>query len=410
MVSGSLDQVSAANKVAGKMRLSLFFFFLLAAAFIPTWPFLLLDADREGGFIKVHHLIALTLVGVLFDKNGPAMSRSLVVFFGVSFATILITGLIGGFYTNFLVNYFYCAFCAVVGTQLYSRLGHQEFMQALRIGGRMFAAGLVIEMILNARQFIDAFSGTIPHPDSFLNPGGVNIEGAYLVIITALELGTPYFWPIGIFGIAFGAASASRSAELGALMVIGWGFWLSLTGRQRIMAIVAGASVLGIVTPIVLLNYSDVNIIARFVQVGSVQDVAVFERLLMWYGAFQAFLANPFGHGPGAAAQIVAQTSPEWLGDTNIHNIYLQFAVDLGLQGILTYLFVAFVSIRKFVLYGRGRYALGFAFLAYLILAIQEFRGYDQIIFLFLGALTIAKPSEIQASINFTASRQPNIA
>jgi O-antigen ligase len=184
-------------------------------------------------------------------------------------------------------------------------------------------------------------------------------------------------------------------------MLISLRIWLSLSSRARWLLIACIVATVFFVGTALMSSgsLSELGILQRFAEVGSEEDAGSLGRLILWYGAFMAFLANPLGYGAGAAALLVSRTMPNWLGEMNVHNVYLQFAVDLGIQGLLAFVAVAVSCVRRFA-WGHWRHPLGAAVVIYLILAFQGFRGSDHFMFLRYGALTIATRQEMAAGVD----------
>jgi O-antigen ligase len=274
-------------------------------------------------------------------------------------------------------------------------MGIDEFMGCLRVVGRIFAICLIIEMIVLSGDFYDAFIGNIDHPMSLWNAAGVNGEGSYFCFFVALEIGTAYFWPMVMLALAYGAGAASRTTELGALMCITALIWSRLTPQQRKTSLIAIAVAGAVVVAVVINYFSEVGVVQRILEIGSQADPGTVGRFILWFAALEAFIAYPFGYGLGMAATFAASVSPLWGGENNVHNIYLQFAVDGGIQTLIAYLAIVFVVWRNFIAWSNWRLPLGLACVIYQLFGLEELRGYDTLPFLLIGALTILTRREI---------------
>ena len=90
-----------------------------------------------------------------------------------------------------------------------------------------------------------------------------------------------------------------------------------------------------------------------------------------------------FGYGVGNGVPLMEEISGLTFVENNVHNIYLQFLLEGGIQSLLLFLFmVGHILIRPAE--GQQRNIKAFLFL-YLMLALIEFSGYEAYFWFFVG-------------------------
>lgn len=395
MSSASSDAIpQPLARAAGATRLTLFVYFLLASNIRISWPPLGGDPLIYGsGGLKAHHMLALSLVTFLLFKRECPIAWPLRAFFAIGAATAAFAAMRGNLLLIPLSNFIYCAYAVIIGCALFESLGKEQFLRSLRIAGRLFAATCLIEAVVQFDQFSAAAAGLLPHPLTVLNGGGANIESTFFAFAVALELGTAWFWPMMFAGLLFAAGGASRSGQLVLLFTFGIWLWGYLSPRMRLFFLGALGATVGIVAVYFLQEVLSAGFLRRFATLGSETDRGFLGRVMVWGGALYSIREYPFGHGVGMAAPLVAAWTPFWHGEDNVHNIYLQFFVDLGVQSLVAFLIVAFFCVLAFVR-GGVRHPIGAVIAAYLAVGLLELRGYDIFPFLLIGPyLTIVAPS-----------------
>ena len=89
----------------------------------------------------------------------------------------------------------------------------------------------------------------------------------------------------------------------------------------------------------VIFNQLGINFIADFVNNFLQKDITFSGRTLIWMNSINIFLSSPiWGHGATASGNIV--------GNLSAHNILLQILVENGLIGLISFLYIFFVTLR----------------------------------------------------------------
>ena len=148
--------------------------------------------------------------------------------------------------------------------------------------------------------------------------------------------------------------------------------------------VLAGLGVVGLRVAIRTANeYGDAAYVAqRFSEIG--EDPGSLGRMTLWRGGLRVFAENPMGVGAGNAVPMLRRVLGVAVPEDNLHNIYLQQAVETGLPGLVVLLvFAAFVALR--VVRSRFRDQLLLFVAAYLVAGVLQFTGVDAILWLVYG-------------------------
>jgi len=120
----------------------------------------------------------------------------------------------------------------------------------------------------------------------------------------------------------------------------------------------------------------------RFSTIG--EDPGSVGRLVLWRGGLRVFEENPLGVGVGNAVPMLRRVLGIDVIEDNLHNIYLQHAVETGIPGLAALLLLAAMTAWRVV---RSRYRdhLLLFVAAYLVAGLIEFTGVDAIFWLAYG-------------------------
>lgn len=195
---------------------------------------------------------------------------------------------------------------------------------------------------INPRQIVD---GSLSFYRAFSTLGGPNQLGAYLLlplafaIVYGIKNKNKWFLvgvPLLLAGLAL---SFSRSAWLGALATLFFSILLVLTKKQRIYFVLLSFVAMIMLTGSVYLlaksnqRFQNVVLHGSYVEnqiIGSDQ-----QRITALSNAVGAVVEEPFGHGLGSAGPASFQSSKPVITE----NWYLQIAYEVGIFGLLLYLF-----------------------------------------------------------------------
>jgi O-antigen ligase len=254
--------------------------------------------------------------------------------------------------------------------------------------------------------FVVYLANPFGHPDvPTLSGGGLNLEATWLALSSTFLIGTVLFIP---FAVAAAATSALYATRAGIVIVVlagcaalvhAWGQWrvtrvapvepaVSARSRRRrkraMTLVVAAAAAYAFGAAFVTVRqYGDPAYVAqRFATIGN--EPGSMGRLTLWRGGLRVFAEYPFGVGIGNAVPMLRRVLGVDVPEDNLHNIYLQHAVETGLPGLLALLVFAAMVGRR-LLASRFRDPLLIFVGAYLVVGVIQFSGVDAILWLIYG-------------------------
>jgi len=123
----------------------------------------------------------------------------------------------------------------------------------------------------------------------------------------------------------------------------------------------------------------------RFSAIG--EEPGSMGRLTLWRGGMRVFAEFPLGVGLGNAVPMLRRTLGVDVPEDNLHNIYLQHAVETGVPGLLALLIFGTMAARRLVA-SRFRDHLLVFVCGYLVAGVIQFTGVDAIFWLIYGLQT----------------------
>lgn len=239
----------------------------------------------------------------------------------------------------------------------------------------------------------------------YMSTGGRNIEASLLALLSILLLGTRVY-PIAA-GIALltSGMMLSRAGLLGAAVSIGIAAYRTRKTRHYYLYTFLGVAMMVLIGGLVLSSVIDIPVLDRFnLQAETQLEHKNVGRLALWNSAAAALEQNLLGYGVGNGVPLMEQISGLTFVENNVHNIYLQFLLEGGVQSLLLFLaLVTHILLRPTE--GQQRNIKAFL-LCYLMLAFIEFSGYEAYFWFFVGmfyARTDARRA--QARIDATARK-----
>jgi O-antigen ligase len=218
----------------------------------------------------------------------------------------------------------------------------------------------------------------------FFVVGGWNIE---LTSIAFISLITPskklklslIFYTV-IFSLAFQSRSGIIAVTISLLLFLK-DFNLIRKNTRLLMYLCAGVLLL-FATPYILQSESFEKLSDRMLDIN--QELSYESsgegRLTLWSKGLDLFSDSPFGLGVGnSVVEIKRKFSMTYLHENNLHNIYIQALLDLGLLG-----FTILISISLYMLvkYFKGQQNLR-VFAIYFCIGMIQFFLYDPAIWLY---------------------------
>ena len=363
-----------------------------------------LIAEDAGATPKAYHaLLALAGLGVLAHGKIARPRAEMLLYFGVTIASTLVAYLlyeprVAGI--KLLID----LYAALVATSLGYLFNRGMVLRAWRVAGLAFVIVVTLKNLTHVPEFIAYLARPFNHPDvPSLAGGGLNLEATWLALSSFFMIGTVLFVPVTLLAAATSALYASRVGVVIAVMALcgavahawGMGRLRALAQRRssnraaiyirRIAALVFVGTSIGVVAAVVRVarQYGDATYVAeRFGTIG--EDPGSVGRLVLWRGGLRVFEENPLGVGAGNAVPILRRVLGVDVPEDNLHNIYLQHAVETGIPGLAALLLLAAMVARR-VVRSRYRDQLLLFVAAYLVAGLIQFSGVDVIFWLAYG-------------------------
>ena len=295
---------------------------------------------------------------------------------------------------------------ALIGTQLGRVSDARTVLRGCRIASVVFLIIVTVKNVQHVPAFVAYLANPLGHPDvPTLSNGGVNIEATWLALSSTFLIGTALFIP---FAMAAAATSALYASRVGIVLVAlagcaavahAWGQWHatrvarvepavsapSQRGRKRATTLIvtaAAAYAFGAAMVTVRQLGDPAYVAQRFATIG--EEPGSMGRLTLWRGGLRVFAEYPLGVGVGNAMPMFRRVIGVDVPEGNLHNIYLQHAVETGLPGLLALLVFAAMVGRR-LLASRFRDPLLIFVGGYFVAGVIQFTGVDAIVWLIYG-------------------------
>lgn len=241
------------------------------------------------------------------------------------------------------------------------------------------------------------YSRSIEKGDFFyLASGGRNIEATLLGMLSVLLVGSRWFVPSLFISLLSSVLMLSRAGLVAVLISIIWWALNSGVGVKKfyIASLVTGICALLIVGTSE--KKDELRIVDRF-NIQDEQSLAASRqgRLAMWNEAVGRIKENPLGFGVGNGFLQMNKYVGMHFRENNVHNIFLELTLDGGVQSLVLLLTsgIVILSTRNRQVIPEVRIAI-----AYLILGLVEFIGYDAIGWFFIGASCAIRLTESEVN------------
>jgi O-antigen ligase len=362
-----------------------------------------LVADDAGATPKLYHA-ALLLAGALIAFRGRiARPRSeMLVYFAVMIAATLLAYAaneprVAG--VKLLIAFYVALVAGGVGRAA----GRAVVLRACRVASVAFLVLVTAKNLQHIPAFVMYLASPIGHPDvPTLAGGGLNLEATWLALASVFLIGTAFFVPFVLTAAATSALYASRAgiviAALAACAALAYawgsrraepvdaaGRRLVRRRRSRIIAFVVAAIALGATAAAVraVRQVGDPTYVAqRFATIG--EEPGSMGRMTLWRGGLRVFAEFPLGVGVGNAVPTLRRVLGVDVPEDNLHNIYLQHAVETGIPGLVALLVLA-VTVARRPIAVRFRDHLLLFVAGYFVAGAIQFTGVDVMLWLVYG-------------------------
>jgi hypothetical protein len=122
-------------------------------------------------------------------------------------------------------------------------------------------------------------------------------------------------------------------------------------------------------------------------------------RLELWEGSLKSIKENVFGHGAFNAIQSLKINNVYPGFNDNVHNVYLQYFLDFGVQSFIIFIYIIY-KIFRISFDTKFENVFGCILIVYFVNGFIRFSGYDAFMYLFIGLFYSTLPLQIQVKHN----------
>lgn len=308
-------------------------FALVLGQLFTNRPILALGSSELS--LQWHHLAGAAGFAALLARGKLRLPRD--CFAALWIYALLLTALLipryglGGRAVNAL--YAFCVYLTAYG--LRDRFGAEDLARVMRAAGLIYAALVALNTLRCLPSVLDCLRGRRPHPavHTWIG-GGVNIEASYLALFSAFFLKGRGWW-YWAFSLSISAGYGSRTGLLLDLLALGMALAGRLgrpTPRKLASALLLGAAGAGFLWAVCRAGLLD-QVLARLSRIGG--EAGSIARMRLWNTVPRILAENPLGCGLGNAIGLARRYAGIDFPEGNLHNVYLQQLVELGLPGAL---------------------------------------------------------------------------
>ncbi|RLJ70438.1 O-antigen ligase-like membrane protein [Hydrogenivirga caldilitoris] len=233
------------------------------------------------------------------------------------------------------------------------------------------------------------FKGRAYVSDSFyfITNGGHNIECTVLAFITMLQKNKFLFWFSFFHVLFFSLVWGSRAGLLLTIFALIYRYIATHDIKFiTFVKITFSFIILSFILFLLAQNLPENNALNRFFSIEKEFEYGEegIGRIGFYLGSIYLLQDNIFGYGVANAVRIMSECTGIMYKENNVHNIYLQYLLDGGIQSFILSVLI-FLYISHYTYKDRFRFPpLRIAF-SYLLIGIIQFTGYDLLGWFFIG-------------------------
>jgi hypothetical protein len=361
--------------------------------------------------LKYYHIFSLLFLPILFGGCGCSLNLPPKIMCFYFLLVFLISALMIPTYGlgNPLIAYMWGAFMIMT---IYSIGKYIEFDAIISIFQKVaiiFFAMVWVNIFLNREAFIIFFINPNVHPDiPTFSQGGVNLEATWIALFGFFFKSKKGY----IYLIISLFLSALFTSRVGMILNFLLFCWLTyhiylkhgILNLKRIFQI---SSIMFLLGTFFLFSPLASPVLDRIAESGNIEEAGSRGRIAMWINFPEAFINNPMGYGAGNTMMAIETVAGMSFVEPNIHNTYMQNALDFGILGLFTYI----VIILSFLLKEkRTMFASPFAgaLLGYILASLIQFGGSENLLFILIG-FYFAERVNIKNAENYDFNNNTNL-
>lgn len=286
-------------------------------------------------------------------------------------------------FNSVVFNYVFMYALIIAVYNLTISMDAHRLERLIRVVAWIVLASVYVKIAFNVSTirafFADSWGGH-PSIETFFG-GGVNLEASWIALFGVFfhpnRQGRAYIALATVISVLY----ASRAGLI--ICIAAVFFVFGVRGKNKGLSFKVFAVAVVMVAAYFALSAIDSPIIERLLSIG--EDRGSEGRLRMWRYAWPAFMQSPIiGSGAGSSVSVVGSISGLYYTEGNIHNYYMQVAIDFGIVGFLFLVYALLRFLRKCF---ANRFDNPFAayVFAYFVAAFVQFRGGDALTGFMLG-------------------------
>ena len=337
--------------------------------------------------LNFYHALIPVYFLFFYKPSRIVQLNSLVCFFIISSFFNLFAYMKYGFSLKF-VQFFLCILSSFLGYCFVSDTTKED-------RNKIYAALAVLvvaSVLLRNIYFLDSLSEIYSRSRNvrdifFISSGGRNIEVTLLGLLSLLVLNKKKLYYL-VIGLAI--ISSTLMMSRAGLVTATYSLLLYFMINKGNTYYKAGTLCLFILCALVLLtNYQyEIQGSQFYNRLSISNDLALANenqgRVALWGAAFDAISKNYFGYGVGNGIKESILLGGIDIRENNIHNIYIQYLLELGVLTLISFTILTYKSIR---LTFQTKLPEGYIFCGFFVLGLFQFTGYEPFIWFFSGSL-----------------------
>ena len=342
----------------------------------------------ENQILKPMYLMFVLMLLQMMRRGRIAFPNyRLCIFWGLAI-TISLLASVQWKVERYFFNYCFGFVVVIVFISLYQDYSRTDWIGVLQTVWWICLVCIIINNLKQYDKFIYYFAAGTDHPYivTLIN-GGVNIEATWLAVLSVVFFDNRKRWIP--FGLSCGLSILYKSRA--GMIIDAVVFCIFFFGRMpadtrkkifrrriwlTILIIIAAGGIAMTSTQYVL------DTIERFTHIGN--ESGSLGRLAMWRYAIPTLVKYPLGVGLGNSISALETISPLRYTENNMHCLYMQMFIDLGVIGGTVYLMI-WGAFAKRELKNISKNPLCAVVFLYGISAFLEFGGGETMFFCALG-------------------------
>jgi hypothetical protein len=285
-----------------------------------------------------------------------------------------------------LISYIWGAYIIITIRSIGKYIEFDSIISIFQKVAILFLIAIWIKNFFNMEAFIIFFLNPKVHPEILtFSQGGVNLEATWVALFGFFFKSKKGY--IYLFASLF--LSILYTSRVGLILNFLHFCWLTyhiyfkngFLNLKRILQVSFIIFLLGVF----FLNSPLTEVaLNRLAESGDENESGTRGRMAMWINFPDAFVNNPMGYGAGNAIKALELISGRSFIESNIHNTYMQCALDFGLLGLFIYVAIVLSFLFK---EKKTRFANPFAgaLLGYIVASLIQFGGSENMLFIFIG-------------------------